>query len=125
MYAMGRTESSGCFCSCAAPKPSKHASQYTCQVEPSATASLSGKTKIGRKLGENFAHDNLYGGRELKLDYLPEEGGDRADPLEQVSPHGLDVSRWVGVEENHIVEVGRHLFQAIDNLVDILDEPPG
>ena len=35
------------------------------------------------------------------------------------------MSRRVGVEDDHIVEVGRHLFQALDNLVDNLDEPPG
>ena len=38
--------------------------------------------------------------------------------------HGLDVGRRVGVEDDHIVEVGGHLFQAFYNLVDNLDEPP-
>ena len=37
------------------------------------------------KLGDNFAHDYFHGRRELKLDSLPEEGGDRADPLGQVT----------------------------------------
>ena len=40
-------------------------------------------------------------------------------------PRCLDVSRRVGVEDDHIVEVGRHLFQALNNLVRHLDEPPG
>ena len=40
------------------------------------------------------------------------------------STHCLDVSRRVGIEDNHIVEVGRHLFQALHNLVYNL-EPPG
>ena len=39
--------------------------------------------------------------------------------------HGLDVSRRVGVEDDHIVEVGRHLFQALYDLLQNLDEPPG
>ena len=30
-------------------------------------------------------HDNPHGGHELKLEPLPEEGGDRADSLEQVT----------------------------------------
>ena len=48
IYAMGRTEPSGCSCSSAAPNPSMHASQFTWKGrEPSATASQSGKTKIG------------------------------------------------------------------------------
>ena len=37
----------------------------------------------------------------------------------------LDVSLGVGVEYDHIVEVGCHLLQALDNLVDNLDAPPG
>ena len=37
------------------------------------------------KLGENFVHDNLHGWRELKLDPLPKEGGDRADPVRQIT----------------------------------------
>ena len=37
------------------------------------------------KLGENFTHGNLHGERKLKLDSFPEEGGDRADPLGQVT----------------------------------------
>ena len=39
--------------------------------------------------------------------------------------HRLDVGRRVGVEDDYIVEVGGHLFQALYNLVDSLDEPPG
>ena len=39
--------------------------------------------------------------------------------------YGLDVSRRVGFEDDHIVEIGRHLFQALYDLVDNLDEPPG
>ena len=39
--------------------------------------------------------------------------------------HGLDVSRRVGAEDDHIVEVGHHLFQALYDLVGNLDEPPG
>ena len=35
------------------------------------------------------------------------------------------MSSRVGVEDDHIVEVGRHLFQALDNVVDNLDDPPG
>ena len=94
---MDLTEPSVCSCSSAAPKPSMHASSYTWRGrEPSATASQPGKTKIGGpvglnqnwwigKLGENFAHDILHGWRELKVDSLPEEGGDRSDPLGQVT----------------------------------------
>ena len=90
---MGYTEPSGWSCLSAAPKPSMHASQYTWKGrEPSATASQSGKAKIGEgqnwwssKLGDNFAHVTRHGGRELKLDSLSEEGGDRADPLGQVA----------------------------------------
>ena len=37
----------------------------------------------------------------------------------------LDVSRRFGVEGDHIVEVGRHMFYAVDNLVDDPDKPPG
>ena len=37
------------------------------------------------KLGDNFAHKNLHSGRVIKLDSLPGEGGDRVDPLEQVT----------------------------------------
>ena len=44
-----------------------------------------------------------------------------AQALEERS-HSLDVSRRVGVEDDHIVEVGYHQFQALDNLVDNLDE---
>ena len=47
-----------------------------------------------------------------------------AQALEEHS-HGLDVSRRVGVGDDHIVEVGRHLFQALYDLVDNLDQPPG
>ena len=46
-----------------------------------------------------------------------------AQALEE-RPHGLNLSRRVGVEDDHIVEVRRLLFQALDNLVDNLDEPP-
>ena len=49
--------------------------------------------------------------------------GALAQALEE-RPHCLDVSRRVGVEDEHIVEVGRHLFRALYNLVDNLDEPP-
>ena len=37
------------------------------------------------ELSENFAHNNLHGGRELKLESFPEEGGDRAYLLEEVT----------------------------------------
>ena len=47
-----------------------------------------------------------------------------AQALEE-RPHAIDVSRPVGVEYDHIVEVGHHLFQALYNLVGILDKPPG
>ena len=36
-----------------------------------------------------------------------------------------DVSDRVRVEDDHIVKVGRHLFQALYNLTDNLDGPPG
>ena len=38
---------------------------------------------------------------------------------------GLDVGRLVGVKDDHIVKVSGLLFQALYNLVDNLDEPPG
>ena len=47
-----------------------------------------------------------------------------AQTLEE-RPHCLDVIRRVGVEHDRIVEVGRQLFQALFDLVDNLDEPPG
>ena len=39
--------------------------------------------------------------------------------------HCLDVSRRVEVQDDHIVEVGRHMFHTFDSLVDHLDGPPG
>ena len=39
--------------------------------------------------------------------------------------HCLDVSRRVGVENDHIVEVGHHLEQALCNFVNDFDELPG
>ena len=64
-----------------------HASNYTWKgLGRSTTASQSGKIKIdGVELSENFAHNNLHGGRELKLESFPEEGGDRAYLLEEVT----------------------------------------
>ena len=50
--------------------------------------------------------------------------GMRAQALKERS-HCLDVSVRVGVEDHHTAEVGHHLFQALCNVVDYLDEPPG
>ena len=38
---------------------------------------------------------------------------------------GLDVSRRIGVEDDHIVEMGCHLFQARYGRVDNFDKPRG
>ena len=46
-----------------------------------------------------------------------------AQALEE-RPHCLDVSRRVGVEDDDSVELGRYLFQTLDNLVDDLHKPP-
>lgn len=46
-------------------------------------------------------------------------------PTLEECPHCMDVSHRVGVEENHIVELGRHLLQVRHNLIDSLDEAPG
>ena len=54
------------------------------------------------KPGEKSAHDSLQGGRELKLDVLPEEGGDQADPLGQVTQDFAIVP--------HTAQQGAHLF---------------
>ena len=40
-------------------------------------------------------------------------------------PHCLDLNSRVGVEDDHIVEAGCHLIQALYNVVDNLDQPPG
>ena len=39
--------------------------------------------------------------------------------------HGLDVGRRVGVENDPMVMVGHHLFQALYDLVDNLTNHPG
>ena len=36
-----------------------------------------------------------------------------------------NVSRRVGIQDDHIVEIGRHLFQALDKFVDTLTNHPG
>ena len=46
-----------------------------------------------------------------------------AQALEE-HPHCLDVNRRVGVADDHIVEVGCHLFQALYNLVQNPDDTP-
>ena len=50
--------------------------------------------------------------------------GMHAQALEERT-YRLDVSRRVRVEDDQVVEAGHHLFQALHNLVDNLDEPPG
>ena len=39
-------------------------------------------------------------------------------------PHGLNVSRPVGVEGDHIFELGRHLFQALTTSLITLTSHP-
>ena len=43
-------------------------------------------------------------------------------PYERI--HVLDVSHRVGVGDDHIVDVGRHLFSSLDNIVRNLGESP-
>ena len=94
MQAMGRTEPSVCSCSSAAQK----------NVDARVSVHVEGAGAVGcgvpvgedqnwwsGKLDENFAHDHLHGGR--KLDSLPEEGGDRADPLGQFTQEFVIVPR--------------------------------
>ena len=59
------------------------------------------------KLGENFALDNVHGGRELKLDSLPKKGGDQADPLGQVTQEFATVPNTTqqGVD---LLQIPRH-----------------
>ena len=39
--------------------------------------------------------------------------------------HSLEVSHRIGVQDDYIVEVGRHLFQTFYDLLDSRDESPG
>ena len=81
-----------------------HASQYTWKGrEPSATASQSGKTKVGAaSSARNLVHNDPHGGRELKLDSLPEKEGHRADPLGQATQEFAIVP--------HTAQQGLHLL---------------
>ena len=74
-----------------------------------------GRNGVAQKIGIRGPQVGLRGG-ELKVML--------AQALEK-RPLCLDTSRRVGVEDDHIVEVSLHLFQALCNLVDDLDEPPG
>ena len=77
-------------------------------------------------------HTGVRNGVAQKISIRATEAGLRggelevmlAQPLEE-RPHCLGVIRRVGVEDDDIVEVSRHLFQALYSLVDYLDEPPG
>ena len=74
-----------------------------------------GRNGVAQK-NSTRGHEAGLRGRELEVVL--------AQALEERT-HGLDVSRRVGVEDDHIVEVSLHLFQALYDLVDNLDEPPG
>ena len=196
---MGRTDPSGCSCSKCNPKTID--ARVTVHVEGAGAVGhgvLIGEDQNGwsSKLGENVTHDYFHGRRELKLDSLPEDGGDWADPLGQVTQEfaittppsrvrtclrsrGIGIlvkaeiclrseehqrAKWSGPKTRHpwrrggpsrqktwgyacggarrahawsrlgpsgrsrrrsIVEVGGHLSQALYNLIDNHDEPPG
>ena len=59
------------------------------------------------KLGENLAHDYFHGWRGIKLDSLPEEGSDRADPLGQITQE-FAVLPHAAQQGTHLPEVPRH-----------------
>ena len=74
-----------------------------------------GRSGVAKKINVRGPQAGLRGGKlEVML----------AQALEE-RQHGVDVSHRVVVEDDHIVEVGRHLFQALYNLVDYLDELHG
>ena len=62
---------------------------------------------MGQQVGENFAHDYFHGRRELKLDSLPEEGSDRADPLGEVTQEFVIVPH-PAKQGAHLLEIPRH-----------------
>ena len=85
---MGRTEPSSCSCF----ERSTKAIDARVAVRVEGAGAVAYRVQVGEyqnwwsgQLSENFAHDNLHVGRELKLDSLPEKGCDRADPLGQVT----------------------------------------
>ena len=59
------------------------------------------------KLGEDFAHDYFYGWRELTLDSRPEEGGNQADPLDQVTQE-IAIVPYTAQEVAHLHDIPRH-----------------
>ena len=56
-------------------------------------------------------HDNLHGGRDLKLDTLPEEVGDRAVPLGQVEQEFSTVPD-TAQQGTHLLLINAEVFSA-------------
>ena len=65
------------------------------------------RNRWGGKLDENFAHDYFHGWRELKLDSLPEERGDRVDPLGLVAQE-FAIIPHTAHDDAHLLEIPRH-----------------
>ena len=73
------------------------------------------RSAVAQKVRIRATQTSRRGGElEVMLAYLLDKG-----------IYCLDVSFRIGFEHDHTLEVGRHLVQTLDNLVDRLDEPAG
>ena len=77
-----------------------------------ARTNTGGRNRVAQKISIRGPQASLRGG-ELEVV--------QAEALEE-RPHGLEKSRRVEVEDDYIVEVGRHLFQALCDPVDNLEK---